>query len=417
MSNQNPLSAQISTVLAVAPKGALGVAVSGGSDSIALLRLLCDCMRIHGRKLYAATVNHNLRPEAQAEAQFVASLCDDLGIPHQILSWEDWNGHGNLQNAARDARKALLTAWAQELGLVAVTLGHTQDDQAETFLMRLARGSGVDGLSAMQAIRGTNPVWVRPMLDIARVDLRCYLSALDQSWIDDPSNQDEKFERVKIRNAMPALAKLGLTAARLSSTAQGLQATRDVLEQATQNAAYECCTPSYFGTVGIDLKTLQSHPEDIQYRVLSHAIKWVSGSKYRSRFETLKLVYNMLLHGKSQTLAGCYIKTLKSKHIIVMRELAHMKPVALYQGFFDRRWQVLADKKLQNTDIRPLGEKGLLQLKKWRELGVSRDILMQLPAAWQGEVVISAPLAGLSGPVGLSLKVHPDQFYLDIVSH
>lgn len=397
--------------------GALGVAVSGGSDSVALLHLLCEWGQAHGRKIYAATVNHNLRAEAQAEAEFVASLCHDLGVPHQILDWKNWDRRGNLQNAAREARKTLLTAWAQNLGLSAVALGHTQDDQAETFLLRLARGSGVDGLSGMQYIIGSDPVWVRPVLDITRADLRMYLSALSQIWVEDPSNQDEKFDRVKMRNAMPALGELGLTPERLAKTALGLQSARMALEQATQDAAYKCCVLSKFGTVAIDLEKLQSAPQDIQYRVLSHAIKWVTSAGYRPRFEALKLIYDLLLQGKSQTLAGCYIKTLKLKQIIVMREMANMKSVALEAGCFDQRWQVSADETLQNTEIRALGEKGLLQLKNWRELNISRDILMQSPAAWQGEAVISAPLAGFSGPVGLSLKIHPDQFYLNIVSH
>lgn len=411
------LTTQINTVLKAVPKGDLGVAVSGGSDSIALLRLLCNWGQKHGRKVFAATVNHNLRAEAQAEAEFVSNLCRDLYVPHQILNWENWDRRGNLQNAAREARKALLTDWAQNLDLKAVALGHTQDDQAETFLLRLARGSGVDGLSGMQYIKGSNPLWVRPVLGITRSDLRKYLSAINQSWVDDPSNQDERFDRVKMRNAMPALIALGLTPERLANTAFGLQPARVALEEATQDAARSCCIPSKFGTVSIDFEKLQSRPQDIQYRVLSHAIKWVTRAKYRPRFEALKSIYNLLLQGKSQTLAGCYIKTLKLKQIIVMREVANMKPTALEAGCFDGRWQVFADEFLQNTEIRPLGEKGLLQLENWRELDVLRDILMQLPAAWRGNTVISSPLTGFSGPVGLSLKIHPDQFYLDIVSH
>ncbi|MBL4750979.1 MAG: tRNA lysidine(34) synthetase TilS [Amylibacter sp.] len=417
MSDNDPLTAQINSGLAAVPKGALGVAVSGGSDSVALLRLLCNWGHAQGRKIYAATVNHNLRAEAQDEAEFVANLCRKLDVPHQILSWDNWDGRGNLQSAARDARKVLLTDWAQKLGLKSVAIGHTQDDQAETFLLRLARGSGVDGLSGMQKISGNNPVWVRPMLGITRMDLRDYLSDLSQSWVEDPSNQDQKYDRVKMRNAMPVLAELGLTSERLANTAHGLQSARAALDEATQNAARKCCTLDAYGTVAIDLEKLQPCALDIQYRVISHAMKWVTGAKYRPRFEALKSVYALLRQGKSQTLAGCYIKTSKHEQIIVMREIANMKPIALETGCFDGRWQISADTALQNTDIRPLGEKGLQQLKNWRELGISRDILMQSPAAWQDNTVIAAPLAGFSGPVTISLKIHPDQFYFDIVSH
>ena len=417
MSDHDPITAQLNTVLETVPNGAIGVAVSGGSDSVALLRLICDWGRAQGCEIYAATVNHNLRAEAKDEAEFVAKLCRKLDVPHQILSWDNWDGRGNLQSAARDARKVLLTDWAQRLGLKAVAIGHTQDDQAETFLLRLARGSGVDGLSGMQQISGNNPVWVRPMLNIPRTDLRSYLTHLNQEWVEDPSNQDEKYDRVKMRNAMPLLADLGLTPERLANTAFGLQSARAALDKTTQDAALKCCTLDECGTVTIDLEKLQWCALDIQYRVISHAMKWVTGAKYRPRFEALKSVYGRLQQGKSQTLAGCYIKILKQEQIIVMREVANMKSVALESGCFDGRWQVSADDTLQNTDIRPLGEKGLQQLENWRKLDISRDILMQTPAAWQGNTVISAPLAGFSGSIAISLKIHPDQFYLGIVSH
>jgi tRNA(Ile)-lysidine synthase len=417
VSDHDHLTTQINKGLAAVPDGAMGVAVSGGSDSVALLRLLCNLGRGQGRKIYAATVNHNLRAEAKDEAEFVAKLCRKLNVPHQILSWDNWDGRGNLQSAARDARKGLLTHWAQQVGLNTVAIGHTQDDQAETFLLRLARGSGVDGLSGMRHISGNKPVWVRPMLGISRKDLRDYLSHLGQSWIEDPSNKDEKYDRVKMRNAMPLLAELGLTSERLANTAHGLQSARAALDGATQTAARKCCTLDAYGTVAIDFGKLQSYALDIQYRVISHAVKWVAGAKYRPRYEALKSVCGQLQQGKSQTLAGCYIKTLKQEQVIVMREVASMKPTALECGCFDGRWQISAGDALQNADIRPLGEKGLQQLENWRKLDVLRDILMQTPAAWRGDTVISAPLAGFSGSVAVSLKIHPDQFYLDIVSH
>ena len=417
MSDTGNLTAEISTVLGAVPKGSLGVAVSGGSDSVALLRLLCNWGLKHGRKIYAATVNHNLRAEAQAEAEFVANLCEDIDIPHFLLSWDDWDGQGNLQNAARNARKDLLAAWAQELDLTAVALGHTENDQAETFLLRLARGSGVDGLSCMQKIAGENPAWVRPLLNISRDRLRSYLSDLGQGWIEDPSNNDTRFDRVKMRNAMPVLAELGLTSERLAATAFGLQPARAALEQVTQEAAHECCEPTKFGTVTIDLNRLQTYPIDIQYRVLSHSMGWVTGTTYRPRFSALKSTYDRLKQGKSQTLAGNYIKISADKHLIVMREVASMVTEVMKNGYYDGRWRIIVNEDLKDVDIRPLGEKGLMQLKDWRNLDVLRDILQQTPAAWQDNVVISAPLAGFAGHVQVSLKIDTDQFFQNIVSY
>lgn len=402
--------------MADVPDGAVGVAVSGGGDSVALLRLLQDWGQENHRKIYAATVNHNLRNAAQAEADFVARLCNDLCVSHHILSWDGWDQQGNLQNAARNARKSLLANWAHELGIETVALGHTRDDQAETFLMRLARGSGVDGLSGIRQISGQRPIWVRPILGIKRQDLRCYLNKIGQTWVDDPSNDDDSFDRIKMRKAMPELAKLGLSIDRLASTAESLQTSRTALEQVTESVMRRCCEASRFGTVSIDLDALQLEPLEIQYRALSYAMAWVTGAHYRPRFSALKMVYGFLGQGKSQTLAGCFIKVVTPTQVIVMREVANMAPEPVVNGCFDGRWNVSLDQNIAGAEIRPLGEKGILQVENWRDLDILRDILLQTPAIWVGNTVLSAPFAGIDGPVQISLKNDTEQFYCDVVS-
>lgn len=408
---------QVTTALSAVPIVKLGVAVSGGGDSIALLRLLADWGQKNGCEIVAATVNHNLRAEAGKEAAFVATLCKSLNIPHSILNWDDWAGQGNLQNEARNARKKLLASWAKQENLSAVALGHTQDDQAETFLMRLARGSGVDGLSGIQQISGSAPVYIRPLLEISRQDLRSYLKDLGQQWIDDPSNDDTQFDRIKMRKAMPFLEALGLTTSRLAKTSTGLQSARDALEQITLKAARVCCELSEYGTVGINLDKLKTEPSDIQYRVISHAICWITHAHYRPRFASLKATYDLVKQGKSQTLAGCYIKSVSPKQIIVMRERAAMPTKHYKNGLYDMRWRVIVEDLTENAYIKPLGEVGLAQIDNWHELGVLRDILMQTPAIWQDGTVISAPLAGLNGISQIFLINDHNQFYLDIVSH
>ncbi|KAB7613461.1 tRNA lysidine(34) synthetase TilS [Amylibacter sp. SFDW26] len=414
--DQTALYTKLDAVMCKVPNGALGVAVSGGGDSTALLLLLTKWAKTNGRKIYAATINHNLRDAAANEANFVADLCVTLGVPHTILEWQEWSGHGNLQNAARNARKKLLTKWAIEHEVSVIALGHTQDDQAETFLMRLTRGSGVDGLSGIRSASGSNPVWVRPLLEVTRQALRDYLTDLGQGWIDDPSNDDDIFDRVKIRKALPALAELGLTVERLAQTAEGLQPSRLALEKMTQNAAHHCCKPNQYGVVEVDLDILQQEPLDIQYRLLSYSMSWVSGAVYRPRFKALKSIYGNLLDGCSQTLAGCFLKISNDRNLIVMRELSNLHFVQLKNELYDGRWQVSADNNDEVT-IGPLGEKGLPQIENWREIGVLRDILMQTPAVWDNDVVISASLAGLEGNVVISLKTDLKHFYKDIVSH
>lgn len=395
----------------------IGVAVSGGGDSVALLRAISEWNTNKHHKIYVATVHHNLRPEAQAEADFVAKLCGSLDIPHQTLYWEDWNGTGNLQNAARNARRALLRQWSQTLGLSGVALGHTKDDQVETFLMHLARGSGVDGLAAMQPVSGCNPVWLRPFLRISRKKLRRYLVELGQSWMEDPTNNNEKFDRIKIRKALPILSDLGLTLDRIVQTAEHMQNAKTALECSAQRAAKLYCVPDKYGTVKIDLAKLQAEPKDIQYRLMCYAISWVSGALYRPRFSALKRTFEALKCGHPQTLGGCYMKPIPLDHLIVMREQAAMIPVPLESGIFDHRWEVTSSVRYKGATITPLGEEGLTHIKNWRDLSVSRDVLLQMPAVWQNNTIIAAPLIDFGADVSISLTTDLNGFYKNIVSH
>lgn len=137
-------------------------------------------------------------------------LCQGLGVSHDVLVWTGWNGAGNLQDQARRARYGLLTDWAVRRGVSAIALGHTADDQAETLLMRLGRAAGVTGLAGMAARRDQGGIEVlRPMLSITRVRLRAYLSKGGKSWVEDPSNHDERFDRIRARHALDGLVPWG----------------------------------------------------------------------------------------------------------------------------------------------------------------------------------------------------------------
>jgi tRNA(Ile)-lysidine synthase len=173
----------------------LGVAVSGGPDSMALL-LLANAA-FPGR-VHAATVDHGLRPESAAEAAFVAGLCGPLGIPHAILRAEMIE-RSNIQAAARARRYALLMQWLGEIGAPFLATAHHLDDQAETLVMRLLRGSGLSGLSG---IRPLSPPVVRPLLGWRREALAALVRAAGIEPVADPSNLDERFDRVRIRRRL-----------------------------------------------------------------------------------------------------------------------------------------------------------------------------------------------------------------------
>lgn len=181
-------------------EGGLGLAVSGGPDSLALLLLTAAAGR--GR-FEAATVDHGLRPESAAEAGFVAETCARLGVPHATLRVTV--GPGNLQAEARAARYAALSAWAQERGLGTIATAHHADDQAETMLMRLGRGSGVRGLAGIA--RESYPfdcglALVRPLLAWRKAELAGVVAAAGLTPVNDPSNENSDFERVRARQLL-----------------------------------------------------------------------------------------------------------------------------------------------------------------------------------------------------------------------
>lgn len=205
---------------ALAPAGSpIGLAVSGGPDSLALLLLAVEARPLG---VEAATVDHVLRPESRAEAESVAAHCERLGVPHKILTvkWAEKPASA-IQERARLMRYRLLGDWARERGLTSLLTAHHLDDQAETFLMRLARGSGVKGLAGMRRVsraQGAKVAVVRPLLGWHHSELEAVCAAAGIEAIDDPSNDDDQFERVRVRKALAAADWLDADAIARSAT-------------------------------------------------------------------------------------------------------------------------------------------------------------------------------------------------------
>ncbi len=208
----------------------LGVAVSGGSDSLALLVLLHEMRGAGGPELFAVTVDHGLRAESAAEAAEVARICAELGVVHDTLNWAGWDGQGNLPDQARRARYGLMDKWAQGRDICDIALGHTANDQAETFLMRLSREAGVDGLSAMAGTwLAGGTTFHRPLLQAGREALKDVLREKGLGWAEDPSNEDVAYARARARQALAELEPLGITIAGLSSVARHMSDVHQTL--------------------------------------------------------------------------------------------------------------------------------------------------------------------------------------------
>ena len=394
----------------------LGVAVSGGSDSLGLLHALVTLARGTDTTVLAATVDHGLRPQAAAEAAHVARIAADLGVAHRTLHWRDWTGQGNLQDAARRARLGLLTGWASENRISVLALGHTADDQAETVLMRLARAPGANGLAGIPRRRlQDGVVLLRPCLDLRRADLRAYLARQGVAWIDDPSNEDDRFDRVRARRALPQLEDLGIGVEALAEVARNMADVREALDWYTFLAARDLVQIDG-GDVLIDRRAFRTLPQEIARRLLSHALHWIGGGDYPPRRAALAGALDAIRRGRGTTLNGCVILN-RQGLIWICREAACVAGLtAVPPQLWDRRWSV-AEAARDGIVLRALGEAGLRQAPRWRDTGRPRASLLAAPGLWRADTLVSAPLAGVEGPHAPQLADGPEGFYAQILSH
>ncbi|MGV6804047.1 MAG: tRNA lysidine(34) synthetase TilS [Ruegeria sp.] len=394
----------------------LGVAVSGGSDSTALLHLLSRITRGSNVTLLAATVDHGLRSEAADEATKVAALCAKLDVEHTTLRWRGWDRAGNLQDQARRARYGLLREWANSKGVPIIALGHTADDQAETVLMRLARSAGVRGLSAMPTTRklGGIVLW-RPVLFAMRSDLRAYLEDEGLDWSDDPSNQDTRFDRIKARRALSQLGELGITPNSLSRVAGNLARADRALNVFAQESARRVAI-TQAGSVRIDREGFVSLPEEIRRRLVLGIVAWISGREYPPRQTAVEQVVQAITDGRPAAVGGCLVSAV-GNCAWFCRELNAVEGQVVQPGeLWDRRWFVTGP-NVPGAQIRALGETGLRQVKNWREAGLPRTALLATPAVWIGDNVISAPFAGFDGEWRVSIDPRIPEFFASFLSH
>ena len=388
-------------VFAPLPKDAvIGVAVSGGSDSVALLLALRAAMpQAH---LCAATVDHGLRAEAKEEAHWVNVLCGKLGVAHTTLTVSDLPKGPNLQARARSARYEALAAWGRDMACRCICLGHSQTDVAENFLIRLARGSGADGLSEMRGRWTDRDMdWQRPLLAFCREDLQGFLHAQGQGWCNDPSNEDPAFMRVRMRQAAPELEALGLTGHRLAATATRMRHVQEALEFSTRGLWPQVAQIDVTDVL-FDRVALSRLPREYIERMVSAALNWISGQPYRPRNSAL---LRALAAKKTVTLHGCVLIPQSKTVLRISREFSVVeRQVAQAGAPWDGRISMVNAEK--SYEIRALGPSGLGQCPGWRDSGRPRLALLASPSLWQGQRLLAAPMAQF-GPKDMLKVVSP----------
>src|ERR1700722_6102942 len=254
---------------------AIVLAVSGGPDSLALrwLAVRWRGARARGPRLFAVTVDHGLRAESAAEARAVKRLARNLELPHRTMRWTGAKPKTGLPAAARAARYHLLAQAARANGATHVFTAHTRDDQAETLLMRMLRGSGIAGLAAMARQSERDGVLLaRPLLHVAKSQLVATLKKAKVGFADDPTNRDLNFTRPRIRAVMPVLAAEGGNARNLARLASRLARANAALEVLVDGAERYLALRDREASPGFDAETFSAMPEEIRLRLLWRAI-------------------------------------------------------------------------------------------------------------------------------------------------
>ena len=390
--------------LQVPKRSRLAVAVSGGADSMCLAAVLNAV-----RPIVALIVDHGLRPSSAAEATLTAGRLTALGIDNEILVWQHEQIPGaNIQASAREARYELMRDWCTEHEISFLCTAHHMDDQAETVLMRLARGSGVYGLAGMAGTRdlGQGVTLVRPLLDVSKRRLTATLADKNIEWVEDPSNQNKVFDRVKTRNLLADPPLAGLQAERLIATAQRLRRSRDALEFYQRQWLTEAVVFFEAGYALVDRNKFADVPEDIYLRALNSVIKFSGGGGYAPRFEKLLRLANALLSDEfsGHTLSGVKFAPFSAGKILVSREISAMEAPKRIQG--NTRWDdrfVLGEvgsSPEHTLLIGPVGDAGRkLVLDDLSDLKdgtftIPKQVLPTLPGLFVEEKLIAVPHLG-----------------------
>ena len=405
------------------------LAVSGGSDSTALLDL-ARCWRTSAEgaaaEIHVATVDHSLRPEAAAEAAMVATWSKSFGYPHHVLVWNGDPAASALQEDARAARYALLRdlgvrlAADRRVARAAVVTAHHADDQAETVLMRLGRGSGLDGLSGMAAVRPMHTGasggvdrppedagavdlssidLVRPFLELPKARLAATLAAHGRPWFEDPGNDNPRFERIRIRRTLATLATSGVSAAAISRSAGRLDRARRAIDHYVTGLLRSAVDLNFGACATMATADFDAAPAEVRVRLLQRLLVAFGGQGGPLRLSQIEEIERRM-HGLGRvaaTLGGAYVEhdppTLHVRREPGRHTLPDIPLVAGPPFVWDGRFRITSrsGQNVADTAIRPLTASvskiitGDRSPRDARGVVVPRAALLTLPSVWRGD--------------------------------
>lgn len=385
----------------------LAVAVSGGADSVALLHLTNGWAKERGGKVIALTVNHNLRPEAVQEAAQVNKWCESHGIEQHILCWQSPSPvHSSIQENARIARYQLMIRWCNDNNVLHLLTAHHRDDQVETMFFRLARGSGLDGLSSMSVQNVVDGVrLLRPLLAIPKSSLVEYLGEEKQKWLEDPSNQNPLYARVHIRQQLTHAENNIDLKQRSIVVINKLGKFRNLLENNLVSQMTNCISVYSQGYAAINLTEFNKLDNVITLKAIAALICNLSGSEHPPRTHKLQEMNSLIRNGQLRTkycIGGLLFEPVKEQNILVYREnKAIEEAITLEPGiaaFWDKRFVIKISSDVKNSSpmrVQALGSNGLAEVRKnAKHLLKSTPpdrIIRTFPSIWLLEELLSVP--------------------------
>jgi tRNA(Ile)-lysidine synthase len=348
------------------PKPALAVAVSGGADSMALALLAADWAGGIGGSVHALTVDHGLRPGSAEEAAGVRDRLGARGIGATVLHWQGPKPERGIQERARAARYRLLLGWCRRNRIRHLLVAHHAGDQAETVLMRLCRGSGVEGLGGMRPATAAGEIRIlRPLLAVEPARLRATVARRGEKWIDDPSNADPRFARSRCRLASDGLRRSGLPAAHFLGLAALAATAREALDAAVDDLLDRCCRLDTTGFARVDGTMLAGAAGEIGWRALSRLLACVGGTIWPpDRASSMRLLAQIGQRSTAATLGRCRIVSDRGA-LLICREARHLPPAMPIAGagsfLWDGRFAIEVGDEASATapplSLAPLGDR------------------------------------------------------------
>lgn len=396
----------------------IALAVSGGLDSLALMVLVRQwrAARDSGPQILVMTVDHGLRAQSAVEAEQVGRIAAAYEFAYLCLRWDGEKPATAIEEAARKARYRLLVEACRAHGVDDLLVAHHREDQAETVLMRLGRGSGVTGLGGMRSERllADGVRLHRPLLRLPRKALEGIVANAGLTPVEDESNTDRRFVRPQLRHLAPALAKAGITASGIAKAAERLTQADAGLDYAVERFLADAVIVDDLAVVRLDRTSFMAAPREIRQRALARIVAVSGGRSWPApRYDRLEAAEAALAagHDAKRTLGGATLVA-RREEVVIFREAGRIAAAKLSlsagcEGVWDGRFAYSAGDGATALTLGPLGEASRRSLAIRRK-GAPAAAIAALPAIRRGEEIVAVPGAGYASEASRDIGVRLD---------